>query len=210
MPAPVAGLWVWSGVPVRQALPRVARDRSLLRGGPFAKLLGTARGFAPADADLRRWALLVAADSPAHLEAFERSRLVRSWDGAAAERGRLVLRPLTVRGTWCGTVPFAATGDPAVPGPMLALTRARVRARSLRRFRAAVPAVSGCSFAMGIGEWPVGLLGTVSVWESAADLRRFRDSTAHATAVRRAHDERWYAEELYVRFQVVHADGTLA
>ncbi len=210
MPAAVAGLWVWSGVPAARALPRVARDRRTLRRELFARLLGTARGFGPFDADLTRWALLVGFARAADLVAFERCGVVRGWDGVAAERGRLVLRPVAVRGAWSGTVPFAAADGPPGTGPVLALTRARVRVRALRRFAAAVPGVSGCSFAMGVGEWPVGSLGTVSVWESAAALQAFRDAPAHAAAVRRAHDERWYAEELYARFEVVHADGPLA
>ena len=210
MPGQVVGLWLWSGVPALPALPRVARDRLALRRGPFARLLGTARGFRPGDTDLTRWCLLRTATTTAELVAYERSPVVRGWDGVAAERGRLVLRPLAVRGAWGGTVPFVATDDVVGTGPVLALTRARVRLRALRRFTASVPAVSGCSFAMAVGEWPVGLLGTVSVWDSGAALREFRGSPAHATAMRRAHDEGWYAEELYARFQVLHADGSLA
>jgi hypothetical protein len=61
-----------------------------------------------------------------------------------------------------------------------AVTRARLRPSRARSFWRAVPAVSadlaaqpGLRLAVGIGEAPMGLQGTFSVWESAAALRRF-------------------------------------
>jgi hypothetical protein len=63
---------------------------------------------------------------------------------------------------------------------------------------------------MGIGELPVGLQGTFSLWRTAADLRAFAyQGVAHAAAIRRTSEKGWYAEELFARFGVVHASGSL-
>ena len=62
---------------------------------------------------------------------------------------------------------------------------------------------------MAMGEAPVGLQGTLSVWRSAQDLVGFTTrGAAHADVVRRTPLERWYAEELFARFAVVSVTGT--
>ena len=116
------------------------------------------------------------------------------------------------------------SGDPAAgsaagrwDGPVAALTRAQLRVSRARAFWRAVPPVSadlraqqGLRLAVGIGEAPVGLQGTFSVWESAAALRRFAYAgAAHSAVIARTVPERWYAEELFARFAVEAADGTV-
>ena len=115
-----------------------------------------------------------------------------------------------------GGSPF---GDP-VPersdGPVAALTRARLRPAAAAGFWRAVPPVSadlrdrpGLRAAVGIGEAPLGLQGTFSLWESGAAVREFARGQAHAEVVARTEPERWYAEELFARFDVVGSTGTL-
>jgi hypothetical protein len=100
-------------------------------------------------------------------------------------------------------------------GPVAAITRARLAPRRMRRFyRAARPVAAdlaradGLLLALGIGEAPVGLQGTVSLWRSAADLTAFAyGREAHADVVRRTPAEGWYAEELFARFAVLGVEG---
>jgi hypothetical protein len=68
---------------------------------------------------------------------------------------------------------------------------------------------AGLRLAVGIGEAPVGLQGTFSVWESSRALRAFAYGAAHAEVVRRTATEGWYAEELFARFAVLSAAGTV-
>jgi hypothetical protein len=64
--------------------------------------------------------------------------------------------------------------------------------------------------AIGIGEAPIGVQGTFSVWESARALQSFAYAgAAHADAIRRTPVRRWYAEELFARFAVLSASGTV-
>jgi hypothetical protein len=68
----------------------------------------------------------------------------------------------------------------------------------------------GLRLALGIGESPVGLQGTFSVWESGRDLREFAYAgEAHRSVIDRTAPERWYAEELFARFAVERADGSV-
>ena len=214
-------LWRIGPAAVPRALLRMGRDRGRVRRAPgvrFAKLLGTGDGrtFTVRDADLLRWGLLATWADPAAAVAFERSAVVRSWEGDATESLRLDLRPIASRGRWSGRAPFGNPVPQRVRGPVASITRARLRPRSAAGFWRAVPPVSadlqgrpGLRAAIGIGEAPLGLQGTVSVWDSADALRDFAGAAAHADVVRRTEPERWYAEELFARFAVVGGRGTL-
>ncbi|MDP9239713.1 MAG: monooxygenase, partial [Actinomycetota bacterium] len=97
-------------------------------------------------------------------------------------------------------------------------TRARLAPRRAMTFWRAVPPVSadlrkvsGLRASLGIGELPVGLQGTFSVWDTAEVLRDFAyRRPAHTEAIRRTAEEGWYAEELFARFALVGSAGTLA
>jgi hypothetical protein len=71
--------------------------------------------------------------------------------------------------------------------------------------------VDGLRLAIGIGEAPIGLQGTFSLWQSAAALNEFAfRRPAHVDVVNRTERERWYAEELFARFTVRSVHGTFA
>ena len=67
----------------------------------------------------------------------------------------------------------------------------------------------GVLFTLGIGEAPVGLQGTFSIWRDAKAISDFAyRRPAHAEVVRKTHDLDWYAEEMFTRFQVDSVRGT--
>ena len=224
-PAPdLVTLHLWR-VPDRRvpaALLRMARDRGPLRRTPglrFAKLLGTGAGrtFTIRDADRNHWGLLGCWDSATAAAAFESGPVARAWGRIATERLRVDLRPLASRGSWSRRQPF---GDPSpdrsYAGPVAAVTRARIVPRRALTFWRSVPPVSadlhrvdGLRLAVGIGEAPVGLQGTFSLWDSPDAVTAFAHRRApHVEAVRRTAELGWYAEELFARFAVLHVDGT--
>ncbi|MFY0406434.1 hypothetical protein [Solicola sp. PLA-1-18] len=217
----VAVLHLWGVEKVRTALRHMATDRWRLRdvaGLRFAKLMGTGSGetFTVRDADPHHWALLTTWDSVADAERFDAGRVVGGWDGFATERLTVTMRPLTTRGTWAGRSPFETHGPATTDGPVAALTRARLRPSRALTFWRAVPPVSadlarspGLRMSVGVGEAPVGLQGTFSLWDSADDLLAFAYRSApHLEAVRRTAEVGWYAEELFARFAVLGASGT--
>ena len=218
-------LHLW-GVPGRQipsALLRMGLHRRALRrtGGPtFSKLLGTGDGrtFTLRDADPHHWGLLATWRDAADAAAFEQGPVARSWGRIASERLRVDLRPLSSRGEWAGRRPFGGPDPdtPAYDGPVAAVTRARIAPRQMLRFWRSVPPVSadlhrspGLRLALGVGEAPVGLQGTFSLWESGSALTEFAHRRpAHVHAVRRTAELGWYTEELFARFAVLDVDGT--
>lgn len=193
---------------------RAVRRRRADPGVLLAKLLATTgRRFVPRDVEPTRWALLTCRSD---------GEPATPWAPAASvETATWRLRPTASRGRWDGIDPFpAAVSVPAafaVPaarsGPVAVLTRASLRARHARRFYADVPAIAAevdAPLAFGFGEAPVLRQGTFSVWESTEALTAFRrESAAHAAAVRRTPQIGWYAEELFARFDVVDATGTI-
>jgi len=201
----------------------MAGDRGLLgrtAGLRFAKLLGTGDGrtFTVRDADRNRWGLLATWDHAVDATAFETGRVARGWGRIADERLRVDLRPLTSRGRWSGREPFGTPEpDREYDGPVAALTRARIRARRMGTFWRAVPpvsadlhAVAGLRLALGVGEAPVGLQGTFSLWDSPAAVTAFAyQRPAHVAAVRRTAEVGWYSEELFARFAVLAVEGTV-
>ena len=201
------------------ALAAVALDRRRigdLAGVRFAKLLGTSRGFRLREADPTRWALLVSWASREAVGAFESTAVSRAWAAAARESWQAVLRPLASRGTWSGRTPFA--GSPARwDGPVAALTRARLVPRQLAAFWRTVPPVAadvagrpGLCAAFGVGEAPLAVQGTFSLWRDATALRAYAyKGAAHRDAIRKTALLGWYAEELFARFAVVSASGRL-
>jgi hypothetical protein len=219
---------VW-GVPRRgvpAAMARMALDRRSLRTQPglsFAKLLGTGSGqtFTVRDADPRHWALLTAWSTPEDRAAFDASRTAAAWARLAEEHWRADLAPVSSRGRWSGQEPFDAA-RPARPdtaaevGSVVAITRARLVPAQAVRFWRSVPPVSadlqrspGLRFALGIGEAPIGLQGTFSVWRDAAALREFAyQRSPHQKAIADTAALGWYAEELFARFRLLSAVGT--
>ncbi|MGH8930086.1 MAG: monooxygenase [Egibacteraceae bacterium] len=200
------------------ALARAAADPWRLRATPgvrFAKVLGTGDGstFTLRDADIRRWALLIVwAGEPA-----DTTPVIEGWRRITGEEWRADLALVHSRGRWAGREPFGEPAAGGYRGPVAAITRARLNPRHARAFWRAVPAVAqdltqqpGLRFSIGIGEAPIGLQGTFSVWESAAALVAFAYRGApHREVVRRTPEAGWYAEELFARFAVLRTAGTL-
>ncbi|MEI5674761.1 MULTISPECIES: hypothetical protein [unclassified Nocardioides] len=217
----IVELHVWGVDRVVPALLRTATGRLRLRGTPglrFAKLLGTgsARTFTPGDADPHHWAALTVWEDASYADRFARGPFVSGWDAAAHERLRVRTSPLAARGRWSRQEPFGAPAPEPWDGPVAALTRARLRpTRALSFWRAVPPVVAdlhgspGLRLAVGVGEAPVGVQGTFSLWTDAAALVGFAyRSPAHLAAVERTAPERWYAEELFARLAVHEVEGT--
>jgi len=219
---PLVTLHVWRvpGRALGRALLRMAFDPRRLRALPgvrFGKLLGTGTGtgFGPGDADLTRYAAVVAWDDAS---GGDLGRVGAAWDRIAGQAARVDLIPLTSRGSWSGRTPFGDPPGGRHDGPVLALTRARLRPVKALTFWRAVPPVArelaaapGLLARFGVGEAPVGWQGTVTLWSGAADLTRFAyRQPEHRAVIARTPAARWYAEELFARFAVRDISGDKA
>lgn len=188
-------------------------------GISFSKLLGTGTGktFTPSDADLTRWGMVVVVDKN-RLADFDSSSIVTNWRKRCTSEFRAVLSPLSSHGLWAQQNPFDFTAPLSGPDVQIAaITRARIKWRKNFRFWSAVPPVvtdlhnsPGLIAAIGIGEAPIGLQGTFSLWKSAAALREFAyKGRAHQVAIKQTETIGWYSEELFARFEVLDLRGEI-
>ena len=196
------------------ALDRFALTRSANVG--FYKSLGTGKGetFTPVDANSLRWGLVAQVND---LDAFDQSMVVKRWRKNSIGEFRAVLEPISSHGKWAGKEPFVASVKDWT-GPVAAITRARIKWHQNFRFWSSVPPVTislksapGLMAAIGIGEAPIGLQGTFSLWESSAAIKDFAyKGAAHQKAIADTATYNWYSEELFARFAVKDMRGSIA
>ena len=208
------------GIPFAFLSMAIDRMRSRkFTGISFSKLLGTGSGqtFTPSDAVLTRWGMVVAIDEN-RIEAFDQSSIITNWRKRSISEFRAVLSPLSSHGLWAKTNPFDFTEPLSNPDAQIAaITRARIKWNKNFIFWKSVPPVvidlhsnPGLIAAIGIGEAPIGLQGTFSLWKSASALRDFAyKGEAHQVAIAQTQSIGWYSEELFARFEVLELRGEI-
>ena len=201
----------------------MAIDRTRTRkftGISFSKLLGTGTGrtFTPSDADLTRWGMVVVIDEE-RIAAFDQSSIIANWRKRSTSEFRTVLSPVSSHGLWAKQNPFDFTAPLSHPDAQIAaITRARIKWNKNFIFWKSVPPVvmdlhsnPGLVAAIGIGEAPIGLQGTFSLWNSASALRDFAyKGQAHQVAIKQTETIGWYSEELFARFEVLELRGEIS
>jgi hypothetical protein len=213
--------WKIARVNIPFALFRMAIDRTLLRrrnSVTFAKMLGCGKGetFTPRDADPTRWGCLVVIPEN-QLAALDSSSTIRTWRNKSISEFRVVLDPIAATGMWSKQKPFETSAPANFDGQVVAITRARIKASQTMRFFKSVPPVTaslhsspGLISTIGIGEAPIGLQGTFSLWESMQAIKDFAyKGEAHQKAIAQTAEFDWYAEELFARFAVQEIRGTI-
>ena len=216
----VVYFWRISKVALPIAILNMASNKLMLKkipGTSFIKLLGTGKGetFTPKDADQFRWGILVTINED-KLDKLEKSLVLKLWRKISSNEYRAILKPISSHGYWSGKQPFEVEKF-EWSGKIAAITRARIVWRKNFQFWRAVPPVTlslhqsqGLLAAIGIGEAPIGLQGTFSIWESGAALREFAyKGNAHVEAIKATESNKWYSEELFARFAVIAEQGVL-
>lgn len=201
----------------------MAAQRPLLARAPglrFARLLGTGRGIGfSAVPDLCTWALFAVWEDAAAWERFAaESRVMRQYRARGEEVYTLLLAPLSAHGRWGGQEIFPLQDPPERPdpaAPVVVLTRATIRPSRALRFWSRVAPVDATLrghpdllLSFGAGEVPYLKQATLSVWRSAAAMRAWSTTPAHAETVRLTRAENWYSEELFARFRLIRTLGT--
>lgn len=230
---PEATMQVWldvfgvRGIHRARAFAFMATHRRAIRRIPmvrFAKLMGTGSGetFTMRDADPEHWAILTVIPDDRARQRVTDSRPFQQWRGACYESAHIQMLPIASHGSWSGMRPFDTDEPAATPvkpqphQPVASITRARLKPRMLTRFWRAVPPVvadltddPAVVFTLGIGEAPVGLQGTFSIWKSGRQMSEFAyRRPAHRQAIEQTRELDWYTEELFARLAVESVDGT--
>lgn len=133
-----------------------------------------------------------------------------------SERYTVFLRTAMVHGEWGGVSPFAITTDFDAAAPVAVLTRATIKLRHLIGFWRYVPRVSasvkdkpGQLISIGVGEWPLFMQATFSIWTSSKAMVAYAyQSQFHKEVVQRTRELGWYKEELFARFVPYRSEGT--
>ncbi|HVZ25388.1 MAG TPA: hypothetical protein VG842_05020 [Sediminibacterium sp.] len=185
----------------------------------FWKLMGCGKSrsfdFHP---DFRRWAVLLV---PASDKAPGAGSLLTGWWKLfRASIWQVQLTPVNSHGKWDGDTLFEASrsGQNQAEGPVIVLTRATIRLKQAAAFWRAVPAVAekllqakGLIFSIGIGEVPWLKQATLSIWENQADMKAFAYSQQeHARVIQRTRQEKWYREEMFIRFRLTDPENDLS
>lgn len=121
------------------------------------------------------------------------------------------LRAYQAHGHWDGKQPFALNGHHDPEKPIAVITRATIKTKHLVNFWKDVPQVSqsimqkeGRRFSIGIGELPLVMQATFSIWDSAEQMKDFAyKSKYHREVVAKTRRLGWYKEEMFVRFELV-------
>ena len=208
----------WALAQMGTAPPQLKR----VPGLRFSKLLGSgaANGFGVWP-NFDRYGFMAVWEDAAAAEAFfSRHPLWAAYQQRSAEQWTVHLAPIKAQGLWDGQNPFDySTNAVSVPAntPIAVLTRASLRWRKASRFwkyveptSAALAHAVGVRAAIGLGELPLVRQATFSVWESARAMQEYAyKDPKHREVIKLTHREKWYAEELFARFQVLSSEGTI-
>ena len=188
-------------------------------GLSFARLMGSGagNGFSlwpnfGVYAFVGHWADVASAD--AFFEADEWLAAVRA---RAAHLITWKLEATMSHGAWGGKNPFTPRLDAYDPaGPVAVITRATIHPHKLPEFWRKVPATSRSVadyperlLSVGIGEYPIFMQATFSVWTSGQAMTDFAyQGTHHREVVKLTRQRGWYREELFSRFRILNVEGT--
>ncbi len=198
---------------------------ALSRKLSFWRLMGSGKnGTFDKNPDWQQWALLGVLDAAgpdawkqnlSHREILEQTygAFIARWIGFfCTESHSYLLQPIECHGLWNGRTVFGELPKNSdYEGEIAVMTRATIRLGKLSRFWEHVPAAAaemakaeGFKKSYGVGEWPWVKQATFSIWKTKEDMRTFAyKSPVHKEVIRKTHAEKWYSEEMFVRFRVV-------
>lgn len=186
----------------------------------FWKLMGSGKhaqvDLAP---DFKHWAILTTWDNKHDFDKFYRHSFASKWfKWFGYEEFTILLNPLSSHGLWSGNQPFKSSSkNPTADSRIAVITRAAIRFNKLKEFksnikRAAVEMRKSDGFILsaGIGENPFLDQATFSIWESAAQMKNYAyKSFDHSDIIKLTRARKWYAEELFARFEIIDCWGKL-
>ena len=193
----------------------------------FYKLMGCGKnGTFDKVPDLQQWAILLITDKikkrdfQSHFD-YENlyGRFITSWwKYFGCSRWTIILEPIEGHGTWDGKEAFGSlprTSD--YDGLIAVLTRATIRLNRLQQFWKHVSGVArlmsssdGFIASFGIGEVPWIKQATFSIWKNKEGLKTFAYKMhEHTEVIRKTRQEKWYSEDMFVRFKIIASLGSI-
>ena len=199
----------------------------------FYKLLGSGRnGTFDRRPDWQQWGILAVGNTELTVGSMESydgdnktfykqlyGSFIAGWIGLfRCEVWTIFLEPIEGHGLWDGKKVFGELPPQSeYDGKIAILTRATIRLSRLKNFWANVSSVAdqmasakGFISSLGIGEMPWIKQATFSIWENKAAMKAFAyQMREHQEVIRKTRAEKWYSEDMFVRFRIIKTTGSI-
>lgn len=197
-----------------KAFTNIGRGSALFdaKGLLETKMMGTGSGNGFSIwPDFKRYSILSFFESDEDLKDFVQNNDKLQWYKQNAQQQLIAkLIPFKGHGSWGGVVPFdysqSAVSD---SDPIAVITRATIHTKALPDFWRNVPKVASFMHSapalhqVGIGEYPLFMQATFSIWENLKSLKETAyTNTPHAEVVKKTRERNWYKEELFAEFAI--------
>jgi len=201
---------------VRMGFPPLRNNT--IPGLQFWKPLGTGggNGFSLRP-DFSTYGLITVFENESQAEKFISSTVLDRYLRTSDSYSHIHLHNIQAHGKWSGREPFQKTVDHDPQKTVCVLTRATIKPMMALKFWKNVPYVSSeiesyedCLFSKGVGEWPVFMQATFSVWKNTDAMKAYAyKNRGHHEMIKKTRELGWYSEELFARFHPFKQSGDL-
>ena len=180
----------------------------------FWKLMGSGKnGTFDIKPDLNQWALLYTTTEPsAYIPLF----IKNYFKFFKCDLKQIIMQPVEGHGSWNGKKVFGELSNKNnYEGIVAVLTRATIHINRLKNFWKNVNTVAdkmqtapGFIISYGIGEMPWIKQATFSIWQNVESMKAFAyHMQQHVEVIKKTRAEKWYKEEMFVRFKILAVKG---
>ena len=167
--------------------------------------------------DFSTFGLLTVFKSEADAKDYLESKIVQDYTNTAKAFSHILMHAVKAHGKWSDEEPFVKSTEYDASKPLGVITRATIKPKLTHRFWKYVPSVSksmdgheGLIYSKGIGEWPIFMQATFSLWLTGDDMMNYAyKNKKHADMVKKTRELGWYSEELFARFHPFEIIGDL-
>ncbi|XLS28005.1 hypothetical protein ACJD0Z_12435 [Flavobacteriaceae bacterium M23B6Z8] len=167
--------------------------------------------------DFSVYALLTVFDTEEHAAAFSMSETIQPYIKNATDYTHIFMHNAHAHGQWSQKQPFRKEIELDRSRPLCVITRATIKPLLAPKFWKYVPSVSasmndfeGLIYSKGIGEWPIFMQATFSIWQKADAMMAYAyKNQKHSEMVKKTRELGWYREELFSRFHPFKQEGNL-
>jgi heme-degrading monooxygenase HmoA len=200
----------------RMGRPPISLDKT--DGLTFFKPLGTGSGNGfSIKPDFSTFGFIAVFETEEQAKIFTKSKAVEQYKETAANFSIVFMKTIKSHGNWSNQNPFKNTVDLDKKKPLAVITRATIKPKLAYKFWKNVPSVSKSMddynellYSKGIGEFPLLMQATFSIWSSADAMLNYAYSNPkHAEMVKKTRELNWYSEELFARFEPYDIEGNL-
>jgi heme-degrading monooxygenase HmoA len=180
--------------------------------------------------DFQQWAILSVSNlnfKPVQLKNYPSIAIIQKLYGSFirkwialfnCETITYLIEPIEAHGLWDGKKVFGELPHKSdYEGQIAVLTRATIRLSKLKQFWKNVDSAAshlstaaGFITSYGIGEIPWIKQATFSIWQSKEAMKNFAyQNKEHQQVIQKTRQEKWYSEDMFVRFKINGCVGTV-